>query len=235
MTQKTLKLATRESLLALWQANYVKARLEALGHVVELLPIKTEGDKKLDIQLSKFGGKGLFLKELEQALLNGDADFAVHSMKDVPVLMPEGLEIAAICERESPFDALVSNTYSSFEALPKGAKVGTSSLRRTALLRQARPDLEIAFLRGNVQTRLLKLDAGEYDAIILAEAGLIRLKLEERIAQRLPRDICLPAVGQGALGIEICSKQTHIRSIIEQLADDQTQRCVQAERQVSLR
>ena len=201
---KHLKIATRDSLLALWQAEYVKSRLEA-AHTdltVSLVKIKTKGDKILDTPLAKIGGKGLFVKELEVAMLNGEADIAVHSMKDVPMEFPEGLGLAVICEREDPRDAFVSNNYKSIDDLPEGAVVGTSSLRRQCQLLKHRPDLQIKSLRGNVQTRLRKLDEGEFDAIILASAGLIRLELEERIQQFIDSDLMLPAVGQGAVGIE---------------------------------
>jgi len=201
---RTLRIATRQSLLALWQAEYVKARLESLHSDlnVELVTMVTKGDKILDTPLAKIGGKGLFVKELESAMLEGRADIAVHSMKDVPMEFPEGLGLAVICERENPTDAFVSNTYEHLENLPAGAVVGTSSLRREVQLRERRPDLVIKSLRGNVQTRLGKLDAGEYDAIILASAGLIRLKLDERIRYRIPAEQSLPAGGQGAVGIE---------------------------------
>lgn len=232
-SEKAIVLVTRESKLALWQANYVKSRLEALGHQVTLLPTTTEGDQRLDEQLSKFGGKGLFLKELEVKLMSGEADIAVHSMKDVPVNLPEGLELAVICERESPFDAMVSNKYSAIDELPKGAVVGTSSLRRTAMLLNYRPDLQIEFLRGNVQTRLAKLDAGNYDAIILAEAGLKRLELAQRIADRLSLECCLPAVGQGAVGIEVNADNHDIKQLLAPLHDKKTAICVEAEREVS--
>jgi hydroxymethylbilane synthase len=201
---RTLRIATRQSLLALWQAEYVKARLESLHSDlnVELVTMVTKGDKILDTPLAKIGGKGLFVKELESAMLEGRADIAVHSMKDVPMEFPEGLGLAVICERENPTDAFVSNTYEHLDQLPAGAIVGTSSLRREVQLRERRPDLVIKSLRGNVQTRLGKLDAGEYDAIILASAGLIRLKLDERIRYRIPAEQSLPAGGQGAVGIE---------------------------------
>ena len=201
---RTLRIATRQSLLALWQAEYVKAQLESLHSdlKVELVTMVTKGDKILDTPLAKIGGKGLFVKELESAMLEGRADIAVHSMKDVPMEFPEGLGLAVICERENPTDAFVSNTYEHLENLPAGAVVGTSSLRREVQLRERRPDLVIKSLRGNVQTRLGKLDAGEYDAIILASAGLIRLKLDERIRYRIPAEQSLPAGGQGAVGIE---------------------------------
>ncbi len=204
MSSREIRIATRQSALALWQAEYVKARLEQAhpGLTVTLLPMTSRGDKLLDAPLAKIGGKGLFVKELETALLEGAADIAVHSMKDVPMDFPEGLGLYTICEREDPRDAFVSNTYASLEQLPAGSVVGTSSLRRQAQLLARRPDLQIRFLRGNVNTRLAKLDAGEYDAIILAAAGLIRLGFESRIRSSINVDDSLPAGGQGAVGIE---------------------------------
>lgn len=199
-----IRIATRKSPLALWQAYFVRDALES-AHPdlrVELLAMSTRGDIILDTPLAKIGGKGLFVKELERALLDGEADIAVHSMKDVPMAFPEGLGLAVICEREDPTDAFVSNLFSSLSKLPQGARVGTSSLRRQCQLRALRPDLKILDLRGNVGTRLGKVDAGEYDAIILASAGLIRLELEDRIAERLSTEVFLPAGGQGAVGIE---------------------------------
>ncbi|STV22269.1 porphobilinogen deaminase [Klebsiella pneumoniae] len=204
MLDKVLKIATRQSPLALWQAQYVKARLEQAhpGLKVELVPMVTRGDVILDTPLAKVGGKGLFVKELELAMLEGRADIAVHSMKDVPVEFPEGLGLVTICERDDPRDAFVSNRYASIDELPAGSVVGTSSLRRQCQLAATRPDLAIRSLRGNVGTRLSKLDNGEYDAIILAAAGLKRLQLEARIRQPLSPEQSLPAVGQGAVGIE---------------------------------
>lgn len=228
----TLKIATRQSPLALWQAEYIRARLEALhaGLNVELVTFVTQGDKILDTPLAKIGGKGLFVKELEAALMDGRADLAVHSMKDVPMELPEGLSLAVICEREDPLDAFVSNSYASFQDLPQGAKVGTSSLRRKCQILKARPDLEIIDLRGNVGTRLSKLDAGQYDAIILASAGLKRLGLSERIRHTLAPEVSLPAVGQGALGLECRSDDQAVLELILPLMDDKTNVCVRAER-----
>ncbi|MCO8088111.1 hydroxymethylbilane synthase [Acinetobacter indicus] len=228
----TLKIATRQSPLALWQAEHIRARLEALhaGLNVELVTFVTQGDKILDTPLAKIGGKGLFVKELEAALLDGRADLAVHSMKDVPMTLPEGLSLAVICEREDPLDAFVSNTYASFQDLPQGAKVGTSSLRRKCQILKARPDLEIIDLRGNVGTRLSKLDAGQYDAIILASAGLKRLGLSERISHTLAPEVSLPAVGQGALGLECRTNDQAVLELILPLMDDETNVCVRAER-----
>ena len=229
---KILKIATRQSPLALWQAEHIRARLEAL-HAdlkVELVTFVTQGDKILDTPLAKIGGKGLFVKELEAALLDGRADLAVHSMKDVPMALPEGLSLAVICEREDPLDAFVSNTYASFDDLPQGAKVGTSSLRRKSQILKARPDLEIIDLRGNVGTRLSKLDAGLYDAIILASAGLKRLGLAERIRHTLPAEVSLPAVGQGALGLECRAADQAVLELILPLLHRETDVCVRAER-----
>lgn len=229
---KTLKIATRQSPLALWQAEHIKSRLENLhqGLVVELVTFITQGDKILDTPLAKIGGKGLFVKELENALLDGRADLAVHSMKDVPMELPEGLSLAVICEREDPLDAFVSNQYASLEELPQGAILGTSSLRRKCQILQARPDLKIVDLRGNVGTRLSKLDAGEYDAIILASAGLKRLGLQERIRHTISAEVSLPAVGQGALGLECRTDDTAVLELISALNHTETDICVRAER-----
>lgn len=232
-----VRIATRKSLLALWQAEYVKAQLEHHHPQieVELIGLTTRGDKILDTPLAKIGGKGLFVKELETALLEGEADIAVHSMKDVPMAFPEGLGLAVICPREKPTDAFVSNHYASLAALPQGAVVGTSSLRRQALIQEQRPDLRIETLRGNVQTRLSKLDDGQYDAIILATAGLVRLGLEDRIRTELAEDICLPAGGQGAVGIESRSADAAINALLAPLHDPETACCVLAERAMNRR
>ena len=229
---KSLKIATRKSPLALWQAEYVSSHLMAEhdGLEVELVKMTTQGDKILDVPLAKIGGKGLFVKELEQGMLAGDADIAVHSMKDVPMELPEGFDLPVICERESPFDAFVSNTYAHIDDLPEGARVGTSSLRRSSQLLYKRPDLEILSLRGNVQTRLNKLDSGEFDAIILASAGLIRLEMEERIRYQIPAEFMLPAVGQGAVGIECREGDAETISLIQCLNDKDTHSRVAAER-----
>ena len=225
-------IATRESPLALWQAHYVKDALEMAhpGLAVELLGMTSRGDQLLDSPLAKIGGKGLFVKELETALLEGRADIAVHSMKDVPMSFPEGLCLGSICEREAPNDAFVSNTYESIDALPQGAIVGTSSLRRECQLRSYRPDLVVNFLRGNVNTRLAKLDNGQYDAIILAAAGLIRLGFEDRIRSRLTPEQSLPAGGQGAVGIELRSDDELTRDLIQVLHHPKTAAEVTAER-----
>jgi hydroxymethylbilane synthase len=231
-----LKIATRQSPLALWQAEFVKTQLQQHhpSLKVELVTFTTRGDKILDSSLSKIGGKGLFVKELEHALLEGVADIAVHSMKDVPMEFPEGLGLSVICEREDARDAFVSSRYKKFSALPAGARVGTSSLRRQCQIKCARPDLQILDLRGNVQTRLAKLDAGEFDAIILAAAGLMRLGLQQRITESFADTILLPAGGQGAVGIEVRSSETAkdraIVDLLKPLNHHHTEVCVRAER-----
>jgi hydroxymethylbilane synthase len=226
-------IATRESRLALWQAEHVKALLEGLGCRVTLLGMTTQGDQILDRSLSKVGGKGLFVKELEVALHEGRADIAVHSLKDVPMDMPEGFELACVMEREDPRDAWVSAQYARLEDLPQGAVVGTSSLRRTVLLRALRPDLKIEPLRGNLDTRLRKLDEGQYAGIVLAAAGLKRLGLTSRIRHIFETEQMLPAAGQGALGIEIRSDRDDLRALLAPLADAPSWRRVAAERAVS--
>lgn len=232
MTQNLIRIATRKSPLAMWQAEFVKAELERIhpGIVVELLPMSTKGDVILDTPLAKVGGKGLFVKELEVAMLEDQADIAVHSMKDVPVDFPEGLGLQVICEREDPRDAFVSNRYKTISELPQGAVVGTSSLRRQCQLRAARPDLVIKDLRGNVGTRLGKLDNGDYDAIILAAAGLIRLKLENRIASFISAEESLPANGQGAVGIECRTNDERVKALLAPLEHLETRYRVIAER-----
>lgn len=232
MLEKTLKIATRQSPLALWQANYVKDRLQQLypDLTIELVPMVTKGDVILDSPLAKIGGKGLFVKELENALLNKEADIAVHSMKDVPMQFPEGLGLAVICQREDPRDAFVSHSYRTFAELPQGAVVGTSSLRRQCQLKALHPDLDIRSLRGNVGTRLSKLDNGDYDAIILASAGLIRLGLADRIASFIDVEQSLPAAGQGAVGIECRTDDMQVQALLAPLADAETTYCVRAER-----
>lgn len=234
---RVIRIATRKSDLAMWQAKYVQAKLlEHHPHLsVELLPMSTQGDRILDTPLAKIGGKGLFIKELEIAMQNGDADIAVHSMKDVPVAFPDGFGLHAICERENPFDAFVSNTFSSLEALPLGAVVGTSSLRRQCQLRAFRDDLVIKDLRGNVNTRLAKLDDGQYDAIILASAGLIRLGMLDRIKQEIKPDLSLPAVGQGAVGIECRNDDADLITLLAALNDHDTATRVSAERAMNAR
>ena len=234
---KPLVIASRESRLAMWQAQHVQSRLRAQnpGRDVQILGMTTRGDQILDRPLADIGGKGLFIKELEVAMAEGRADLAVHSMKDVPMEMPEGFVLAAISEREDPRDAFVSPRYESLSALPQGAVVGTSSLRREAQLRAKFPHLSIKALRGNLDTRLKKLDAGEYDAIILAAAGLIRLGLADRIRTRIDPAEMLPAPGQGALGIEICEGQPENQRIADGLAHAETSACVRAERAFSRR
>ncbi|RFO95506.1 hydroxymethylbilane synthase [Rhodoferax lacus] len=226
-------IATRESRLALWQANHVKALLEQQGHQVTLLGMTTLGDQILDRSLSKVGGKGLFVKELETALQDGKADLAVHSLKDVPMELPPGFELACVMEREDPRDAWVSPKYARLQDLPQGAVVGTSSLRRMALVRALRPDLKIEPLRGNLDTRLRKLDEGLYDGIVLAAAGLMRLGLAERIRTVFETTEMLPAAGQGALGIEICSGRDDVTQALSHLMDTKTWLVVSAERAVS--
>ncbi|AUV17284.1 porphobilinogen deaminase [Aeromonas sp. HZM] len=232
MAARTLRIATRKSPLALWQANFVKDRLEALHPdlQVELVPMSTQGDKILDTPLAKVGGKGLFVKELETAMLEGRADIAVHSMKDVPVEFPDGLGLHTICEREDPRDAFVSNHFNQIDELPQGAVVGTSSLRRQCQLRAARPDLVIRDLRGNVNTRLAKLDAGEYDAIILAAAGLKRLEMAHRIAAFIEPEQSLPANGQGAVGIECRLDDHELHALLAPLEHPETRIRVLTER-----
>tara|TARA_R110002072_G_scaffold45422_5_gene126340 strand:- start:22640 stop:23596 length:957 start_codon:yes stop_codon:yes gene_type:complete len=229
---KKLTIASRESALALWQSEYIKARLEALypNLTVNINGMTTQGDKILDVPLAKIGGKGLFVKELETAIIQGQADIAVHSMKDVPMEFPEGLELAVICERENPFDAFVSNNFQNIDDLPKGAVVGTSSLRRHSQLISQRPDLAVKSLRGNVNTRLAKLDAGEFDAIILAASGLMRLGFHDRIKSTLTAKQSLPAVGQGALGLECRSADAAIKTLLAPLSHQESEFCVRAER-----
>lgn len=237
MPENRIRIATRKSRLALWQAEHVAAQLRHFHPdlEVELLGMSTQGDRVLDSPLAKIGGKGLFVKELEQGMLEGTADIAVHSMKDVPAELPEGLRIEAILTREDPRDAFVSNQYDDLEALPQGARVGTSSLRRRCQLAKLRPDLQIFDLRGNVNTRLDKLDQGEYDAIILACAGLRRLDLAERIRSALEPDIMLPAVGQGAIGIECRGDDLRVRELLAPLNDSKTHVRVRAERAMNHR
>lgn len=237
MLDNILRIATRQSPLALWQAHFVKKQLE-LFHpqlTVVLVPMVTRGDILLDTPLAKVGGKGLFVKELELALLDGRADIAVHSLKDVPVAFPEGLGLVTICERDDPRDAFVSNNYESIEALPAGSIIGTSSLRRQCQLAELRPDLIIRSLRGNLGTRLGKLDSGEYDAIILAVAGLNRLEMQARIRYALPPEVSLPAVGQGAVGIECRLNDTRTQALLAPLNHLETAIRVSAERAMNIR
>jgi hydroxymethylbilane synthase len=229
----SIVIATRESRLALWQAEHVQALLRTRGHTVTLLGMTTQGDQILDRSLSKVGGKGLFVKELEQALQEGRADIAVHSLKDVPMDLPEGFDLACVMEREDPRDAWVSSQYATLADLPAGAVVGTSSLRRTVLLRALRPDLKIEPLRGNLDTRLRKLDEGHYAGIVLAAAGLKRLNLSARIRHIFDEAEMLPAAGQGALGIEICADRQDLRDALAPLAHPASWLRVAAERAVS--
>jgi hydroxymethylbilane synthase len=233
--ENCVRIATRRSRLALWQAEHVKARLERLkpGLAVQLVPLSTRGDEILDVSLAKVGGKGLFVKELEAALAEDRADIAVHSMKDVPAELPPGYVLAAILEREDPRDALVSTNYASLAALPAGAVLGTSSLRRQAQIAARHPSLDIQPLRGNVDTRLAKLDRGEYAAIVLAAAGLKRLGLETRIRSFLSVEESLPAAGQAALGIECLERRSDLQQLLQPLVDAAASACVRAEREVN--
>ncbi|MBK1734008.1 hydroxymethylbilane synthase [Halorhodospira abdelmalekii] len=237
MATKPLRIATRRSQLALWQAEHIAAALRELhpGLEVELVPMSTRGDEILDQPLARIGGKGLFMKELEDGMLRGDADLAVHSMKDIPWRLPSGFTLAAVSERADPRDAFVSNNYSALAELPEGARVGTASLRRQCQIKDRRPDLHVEVLRGNVQTRLGKLDDGIYDAIILAASGLDRLELSARIAARLTPEESLPAVGQGALGIECRSDDERVVELVRGLEDPQTRICIDAERAMNAR
>lgn len=232
---KSIRIGTRKSPLALWQAEYVRDLLLAVDSElnIELVKLTTQGDKMLDTSLAKVGGKGLFIKELEQRLLDGSVDIAVHSLKDVTVDLPAGLELMCYCRREDPRDALVSNKYASLNELPANARVGTSSLRRQCQLRSRYPEFEIVSLRGNVNTRLAKLDEGEFDAIILAAAGLKRLGMTQRIRQLIDEDVLLPAVGQGVVCIEARSDDTELHALLRKLNDDATESCVAAERAVN--
>jgi hydroxymethylbilane synthase len=237
LAEKIIRIATRKSPLALWQAEHVAGRLERTfpGVKAELVKMTTRGDKILDAPLAKVGGKGLFVKELEQGMLDGIADIAVHSMKDVPVEFPEGLHLAAILTREDPTDAFVSNHYAALNELPTNARIGTSSLRRQCQIKEQYPDAEILSLRGNVNSRLVKLDAGEYDAIILASAGLKRLGMAGRIRQCLDTSVSLPAIGQGAIGIECRVDDPEINEMLSALHDGETGLCVAAERAMNAR
>ena len=232
---KTLKIATRQSPLALWQANFVKEQLEKFYPTlsVELVPMVTKGDVILDSPLAKIGGKGLFVKELENALLEKRADIAVHSMKDVPMEFPEGLGLSVICKREDPRDAVVSHKYASLEEMPAGSVVGTSSLRRELMVRSRFPHLKVEMIRGNVGTRLSKLDNGQYDTLVMAVAGLKRLGLSDRIRSIIPPEVSLPAPGQGAIGIEAVGNDEMTQKYVEALNDEDTRLCTQAERAVS--
>jgi hydroxymethylbilane synthase len=232
MPENRVRIATRKSQLALWQAEHVAALLRHFhpGLEVELVGMSTQGDRVLDTPLAKIGGKGLFVKELEQGMLAGEADLAVHSMKDVPVELPAGLHIAVVLEREDPRDAFVSQRFGSMDELPAGARVGTSSLRRRCQLAEMRPDLDIADLRGNVNTRLDKLDRGDYDAVVLASAGLRRLGLEDRIRQPLGPEVMLPAIGQGVIGVECRVDDPRIQQLLAALHHADTGVRIGAER-----
>ena len=234
---KTIRIATRKSPLALWQAEEVARQLKHYHPEIniELVTMKTQGDIILDTPLAKIGGKGLFVKELETGMLNGDADIAVHSMKDVPMMLPEGLHLSVIMERENPTDAFVSNTVNSIDELPQNARVGTCSLRRQTQLKERRPDIQILDLRGNVNTRLAKLDNGEYDAIILASAGLMRLGFDDRIKHNISPEQSLPAIGQGAVGIECRDDDAEINALLTPLHHGETAIRVNAERSLNLR
>lgn len=237
LTRSTLRIATRKSRLALWQAEHVASRLQAQHPTltVELVPMSTRGDRILDQPLARIGGKGLFMKELEDGMHAGEADLAVHSMKDVPWRLPDGFELTGITERADPRDAFLSNHYDHLDALPDGARVGTASLRRQCQIAARRPDLQIEVLRGNVQTRLRKLDDGVFDAIILAASGLDRLELSERITRRLPPEESLPAVGQGALGLEILAGDASTAALLDGLRDPETEILLTAERAFNAR
>ena len=237
MTQRTIRIATRKSQLAIWQAEDVKRQL-LLAHptlTVELVPMSTQGDRILDAPLAKVGGKGLFIKELEIAMQDGRADIAVHSMKDVPVEIPANFNIHAICKRADPRDAFVSNQFGSLQDLPVGAVVGTSSLRRQCQIKALRPDLRIKDLRGNINTRLSKLDQGQYQAIVLASAGLLRLNMTARIQSYLEPVVCLPAVGQGAVGVECRDDDEELIALLQALHHPDTATCVTAERAMNAR
>ena len=237
MPEQRIRIATRKSPLAMWQAEHVAGALRQAhpGLDVEILGMSTQGDKILDTPLAKIGGKGLFVKELEQRMQAGDADIAVHSMKDVPVVLPDGLHLSVILQREDPRDAFVSNQHVCLDALPEGARVGTSSLRRQCQLADRRPDLEIIPLRGNVNTRLRKLDAGDYDAVILAAAGLLRLGFAARVRSLIAIDDSLPAIGQGAIGIECRSDDDRVNALLAPLHHAATAACVRAERALNRR
>ncbi len=237
MRKKIIKIATRKSPLALWQARHVATELERIfpDITAELITMVTRGDKILDAPLAKVGGKGLFVKELEQGMLEGSADIAVHSMKDVPVEFPEGLHLAVVLKREDPTDAFVSNQYNSLAELPADARIGTCSLRRQCQIKEKFPDAHILDLRGNVNTRLAKLDNGEYDAIILASAGLKRLGFAERITARIDPSDSLPAIGQGAIGIECRQDDEQVNSMLQALADEETSLRISAERAMNAR
>ena len=232
MSKKVVKVGTRDSILAMWQTQFVVDELKKVTdqYEFEIISLKTKGDKILDVALAKIGDKGLFTKELEVGLLAGEIDFAVHSMKDMPTALPEGLQISSMLKRHNPADAFVSDKYNSFMELPEGAKVGTSSLRRRAQLLHARPDLDIHDLRGNVQTRMRKMRDENFDGIILAAAGLDRLEMFDEIKEELSYDICLPAVSQGVIGVETRENDEEIIALVQLVNDKQAEICVKAER-----
>lgn len=232
MNKRVIRVGTRDSILAMWQTQFVVNELKKVTdqYEFEIISLKTKGDKILDVALAKIGDKGLFTKELEVGLLAGEIDFAVHSMKDMPTVLPEGLQISSMLKRHNPADAFVSDKYKSFADLPKGAKVGTSSLRRRAQLLHVRPDLDIHDLRGNVQTRLRKMREEDFDGIILAAAGLERLELLDEIKEELGYDICLPAVSQGVIGVETRADDAEVIALVQLVSDKEAELCVQAER-----
>lgn len=232
MSRKKIKIGSRDSVLAMWQTEFVVERLKEVtdAYEFEIVSLKTKGDKILDVSLAKIGDKGLFTKELETGLLDGSVDFAVHSMKDMPTELPEGLQISSMLKRHNPADVLISEQYGSFAELPQGAKVGTSSLRRRAQLLHARPDLDIHDLRGNLQTRMRKMKDEQFDGIILAAAGVERLGWQDKITEELSYDICLPAVSQGVIGVETRSNDPEIIALVQLVNDAETEQCVLAER-----
>lgn len=232
MSKKVIKVGSRDSVLAMWQTNFVIEQLKKVtdDYDFEVVSLKTKGDKILDVSLAKIGDKGLFTQELESGLLSGEVAFAVHSMKDMPTKLPEGLQMSAVLTRHDPSDALISDKYSCFAELPQGAKVGTSSLRRRAQLLHARPDLDIHDLRGNLQTRMKKMREENFDAIILATAGVERLEWHDQIKEKLSFDVCLPAVSQGVIGIETRSDDEEIIKLVQLINDEATAACVVAER-----
>ena len=232
MSKKVIKVGSRDSVLAMWQTNFVIEQLKKVtdDYDFEIVSLKTKGDKILDVSLAKIGDKGLFTQELESGLLSGEVAFAVHSLKDMPTELPEGLQMSAVLTRHDPSDALISDKYQSFAELPQGAKVGTSSLRRKAQLLNARPDLDIHDLRGNLQTRMRKMREENFDAIILAAAGVERLEWHDQIKEKLSFDICLPAVSQGVIGIETRSDDEEIIKLVQLINDKETEACVAAER-----
>ena len=232
MSKRIIKVVSRDSALAMWQTNFVVDSLRKVTdqYEFEIVSLKTKGDKVLDVSLAKIGDKGLFTKELEDGLLSGEMDFAVHSLKDIPTVLPEGLQLSAMLTRHNPADVLISEKYDSFDALPQGAKVGTSSLRRKAQLLNKRPDLNIQDLRGNVNTRMRKLKEENFDGIILAAAGVERMEWKESITEELAYDLCLPAVSQGVIAVETRSDDPEIIGLVQLIHDKESEICVNAER-----